>query len=343
MFNRLSSHSNHIPASAPNASITSDAPHLHGSHDLQNEITKAQQDFATARKAAYAQHASGTLPLNQKLVEARMQYKTRINQLRAEFGEPLRPVPLHVDNDDDSFSYGEFKVLEHCARFIGGEVFSDFNQVSLYKDEDLDDGVEGQTSVVHPNFEDMDFIPYTEKRAEVSIASGQSLSASIAVLVHEFSLHLIGNMRLAELGEPIQPEEAGHHTCLRANSDFHKAMVSIERNWEDVQALAKRVGEDVSWDEVKSSYLHDIGMQLGTYHTYLGLGLDGADHVTDEYLAGTIEEDKLGPEARFGLETNLFWRDLRAACEDDTPLADIKNKISEYIAPKDAFRGFPGL
>lgn len=324
MFNRLSSHSNHIPASAPNASITSDAPHLHGSHDLQNEITKAQQDFATARKAAYAQHASGTLPLNQKLVEARMQYKTRINQLRAEFGEPLRRVPLYVDNCEDTFDEGEFKVLDQCARLIRSEVFSDFDQVSLYKDPDLTDGVEGQTFVLHPNFEDTNFVPYEEKSAQVSIATGQSLSASIAVLVHEFSSHLLVNMRAAELGDPMQSEEFGHYDNLHANGDFHQAMVALERNWGDVEALAKSVGEDVSWDEVKESYLADIGMQLGAYHSHLGLGLEGADRLTEDVREGRISMSALNSQARSGLKTNSFWRDLRAACEDETPLRDIK-------------------
>lgn len=316
MFNRISAATvwhteNAVPSSAAN--------------NMQEQMENLQRDFANARTTAYQRNPSGTWALNSELVQARLQFKNRMEQLRMHFHQPLTRVPLEVDNCDDSFEPGEFQVLQRCANVIAGEVYKDFSEVSLYKDDELDEGVKGQTWVLHPNFEDKYHVPYTEKQAQVSLGHHQSLSENICVLTHEFLTHLLTNMRAAEVGDPNQPEEAGHFDSLSVNSDYHKGMVALENNWEQIDSLAKQVGEQVSWDEVKSEYLDDVGLQVGSFHTHLKLSIDHIDQLMDDWREGNIDMTKLSGNERAGLKANIFWSKVREAYLEEKPLSAISD------------------
>ncbi|WP_125289263.1 hypothetical protein [Erwinia sp. 198] len=283
-----------------------------------------QRDFAAARITAYQRHPSGTWALNSELVEARLQFKSRMEQLRGHFSQPLTRVPLEVDNCDDSFESGEFQVLQRCANIIASEVYKEFSEVSLYKDDELDEGVKGQTWVLHPNFEDKYQVPYTEKQAQISLGHNQSLSENICVLTHEVLTHLLTNMRAAETGDPHQPEEAGHFDSLSVNSGYHQGMVALENNWEQISSLAGQVGEEVSWDEVKSEYLDDVGLQVGGFHTHLNLDFDHMDKLMDSWREGKVNMTTLSANERAGLKANIFWSKVREAVVDEKPLSAIR-------------------
>lgn len=316
MFNRVSAASvRHTENALPSPAV----------NNMQSQMENLQRDFAAARTTAYQRNPSGTWALNSELVQARLQYKNGMEQLRAHFHQPLTRVPLEVDNCDDSFEHGEFQVLQRCANIIASEVYNDFSEVSLYKDDELDEGVKGQTWVLHPNFEDKNQVPYTEKQAQVSLGHNQSLSENICVLTHEFLTHLLTNMRAAEVGDPNQPEEAGHFTSLSANSDYHKGMVALENNWEQINSLAGRVGEQVSWDEVKSEYLDDVGLQVGSFHTHLNLDIDHIDRLMDNWREGNVDMTALSGNERAGLKANIFWSKVREAYLEEKPLSAIRD------------------
>ncbi|WP_312042650.1 hypothetical protein [Erwinia sp.] len=299
---------------------------LPAANTLQEHREHLQRDFAAARTTAYQRHPSGTWALNSELVQARLRFKNQMEQLRAHFNQPLTRVPLDVENCDDSFEPGEFQVLQRCANIIASEVYKDFSEVSLFKDKDneLDEGVRGQTWVLHPNFEDTHQVPYTEQQAQISFGHHQSLSENICVLTHEVLTHLLTNMRAAETGDPQQPEEAGHFDSLSVNSDYHQGMVALENNWEQISSLARQVGEKVSWDEVKSEYLDDVGLQVGSFHTHLNLKFDHMDELLDSWREGKVNMTALSANERAGLKANIFWSKVREAVLDEKPLSAIR-------------------
>lgn len=294
------------------------------SDPFEANVEQAQQVFSQARTAAYHTHPKGTWGLNIALVNAQTVYKNHMNQLRSHYGRPLQLVPLALDNCEDSFPDSQFKVLDYCAQLIRSEVFSDFDSVALHNDRGLDSGVAGQTWVLHPTFDDIHDAPFTEQQAQVSLRSSMSLEGKIAVLIHEVTSHLVPGMRAAEAGEPNPPEEAGHFNNLSATSDYHRAMVTLERHWETVKTYAEQLGEEADWDEVKNDYLDDIGIQMNGYLSHLQLDSDQIDDLSEQFRNGQVNTAQFPPQVLAGLKVNLFWGAIRSAVLDETPLADIR-------------------
>lgn len=313
-------------------SINSFTPvHSSGSHQVsstgglnaEQQKFDIQNRFGQARLNVNRQHQQGSATWHIAMSQVRAQFQAEMRLFRQQYNQPLRLVALELDNCDDSFTDSEFQVLDYCARVIRPEVYEEFSEVSLYKETRLHES--GMTMVVHPNFETTDtFEPFDEEQAQINITPYSTLSEKITTLVHELASHMIDTMKAAVTGDPHPPEEVGHFTNLSSNSKYHQAMLMVERSWNNIQRVADRVDEEVSLSAVKEDFAEDIGLQVGSYLTYLQVDDDHIEALTERYQNHQLNLNTLSSNEQAGVKANAYFKALQHACDNDLPLSSVR-------------------